>query len=174
MPATILPFDGMTPKVEATAFVAETAAVIGDVEVGAGSSIWYGCTLRGDLLRTVKELSESDAKFDYLVIESTGISEPLPVAQTFVMDVNDPDAQPTGIGLEHARAQHKLEHKEAEFEPLSNFARLDTLVTPGCTPHKNTLQFRILLCGSQYRISYDRGYSVMRNSSIGPCWYFVT
>ena len=44
------------------------------------------CTLRGDLLKTVKALSEEDA-FDYLVIESTGISEPLPVAQTFVMDV---------------------------------------------------------------------------------------
>jgi carbonic anhydrase/acetyltransferase-like protein (isoleucine patch superfamily) len=51
MPATILPFDGKTPKVDETAFVAETAAVIGDVEVGAGSSIWYGCTLRGDLNR---------------------------------------------------------------------------------------------------------------------------
>ncbi len=31
--------------------MAETAAVIGDVEVGAGSSVWYGCTLRGDLNR---------------------------------------------------------------------------------------------------------------------------
>ena len=44
------------------------------------------CTLRGDLLKTVKSLSEEKA-FDYVVIESTGISEPLPVAQTFVMDV---------------------------------------------------------------------------------------
>jgi G3E family GTPase len=41
------------------------------------------CTLRGDLLKTVKSLSE-EGTFDYLVIESTGISEPLPVAQTFV------------------------------------------------------------------------------------------
>merc|ERR1712054_204793 len=45
------------------------------------------CTLRGDLLKTVKRLSE-EALFDYLVIESTGISEPLPVAQTFCMDVD--------------------------------------------------------------------------------------
>ena len=44
------------------------------------------CTLRGDLLKTVKALSEEQA-FDYLVVESTGISEPLPVAQTFVMNV---------------------------------------------------------------------------------------
>merc|ERR1719221_1471102 len=48
------------------------------------------CTLRGDLLKTVKALSEEKA-FDYLVIESTGISEPLPVAQTFTMDVDDMD-----------------------------------------------------------------------------------
>ena len=46
------------------------------------------CTLRGDLLKTVKSLSD-EGKYDCLVIESTGISEPLPVAQTFVMDVDD-------------------------------------------------------------------------------------
>ena len=39
------------------------------------------CTLRGDLLKTVRELSESHEAYDYLVIESTGIAEPLPVAQ---------------------------------------------------------------------------------------------
>ena len=51
MPATILPFAGIEPRIDETAFVAETAAIIGDVEVGAGSSVWYGCTLRGDLNR---------------------------------------------------------------------------------------------------------------------------
>lgn len=51
MSGMILPFDGMTPKVAETAFVAETATLIGDVEVGAGSSIWYGCVLRGDINR---------------------------------------------------------------------------------------------------------------------------
>lgn len=49
MSGLILPFDGMTPKVAADAFVAETATLIGDVEVGAGASIWYGCVLRADL-----------------------------------------------------------------------------------------------------------------------------
>ena len=46
------------------------------------------CTLRGDLLKTVRDISEEQA-FDYLVIESTGISEPLPVAQTFVLNTQD-------------------------------------------------------------------------------------
>ncbi|MCG2842052.1 zinc metallochaperone GTPase ZigA [Sandaracinobacter sp. RS1-74] len=40
------------------------------------------CTLRDDLLKEVRALAEA-GRFDYLVIESTGISEPLPVAATF-------------------------------------------------------------------------------------------
>jgi G3E family GTPase len=40
------------------------------------------CTLRDDLLQEVRKLSQ-EGRFDYLVIESTGISEPLPVAATF-------------------------------------------------------------------------------------------
>ncbi|MCJ8010976.1 GTP-binding protein [Paenibacillus sp. KQZ6P-2] len=40
------------------------------------------CTLRDDLLNEVKKLAEED-RFDYILIESTGISEPIPVAQTF-------------------------------------------------------------------------------------------
>lgn len=40
------------------------------------------CTLRGDLLTAVHELASED-RFDYLVIESTGIGEPMPIAATF-------------------------------------------------------------------------------------------
>jgi len=46
------------------------------------------CTLREDLLIEVRELANS-GKFDYLVIESTGISEPLPVAETFTFEDED-------------------------------------------------------------------------------------
>ena len=45
------------------------------------------CTLRLDLLKSVRDLSLED--FDYLIVESTGISEPLPVAQTFTMDIDE-------------------------------------------------------------------------------------
>ena len=97
------------------------------------------CTLRGDLLKTVKELSEENV-FDYLVIESTGIAEPLPVAQTFVMDVNtgemiDSDiydqmhdhVRQNGHGHNHA---HDHDHpQDPDFEPLTKFSRMDTLVT---------------------------------------------
>ena len=43
-------FEGVTPFFGDDAFVADTAAVMGDVVVGAGSSIWYGTVLRGDVM----------------------------------------------------------------------------------------------------------------------------
>jgi gamma-carbonic anhydrase len=42
-------FQGMHPKIDPTAFIAETAVVIGDVTIGAQSSIWYNCVARGDV-----------------------------------------------------------------------------------------------------------------------------
>jgi carbonic anhydrase/acetyltransferase-like protein (isoleucine patch superfamily) len=39
---------GVLPQIASDAFIAETATVIGQVTIGAGSSIWYGCVLRGD------------------------------------------------------------------------------------------------------------------------------
>lgn len=44
----IITYGGKTPRIHPTAFVAPTAVIIGDVEVGAESSIWFGAVLRGD------------------------------------------------------------------------------------------------------------------------------
>ena len=46
------------------------------------------CTLREDLMIEVEKLAKAQ-KFDYLIIESTGISEPIPVAQTFSFESED-------------------------------------------------------------------------------------
>jgi len=46
------------------------------------------CTLREDLLEEVSALAR-ERRFDYLMIESTGISEPLPVAETFTFGRRD-------------------------------------------------------------------------------------
>jgi G3E family GTPase len=62
------------------------------------------CTLREDLIAEVEKLAMEN-RFDYLIIESTGISEPIPVAQTFSY-VDDT------LGID-----------------LSKFSRLDTMVT---------------------------------------------
>jgi carbonic anhydrase/acetyltransferase-like protein (isoleucine patch superfamily) len=48
MAGGILPFEGRLPRIDPSAWVAPTAVVVGDVEIGAGSSVWYHCVLRGD------------------------------------------------------------------------------------------------------------------------------
>lgn len=42
-------FQGKKPKIHETAFVAENATIIGDVEIGEDSSVWFGAILRGDV-----------------------------------------------------------------------------------------------------------------------------
>lgn len=61
------------------------------------------CTLREDLLLEIDKLAKEN-RFDYLLIESTGISEPLPVAETFTF-------------------------MDDQGRSLSDIARLDTMVT---------------------------------------------
>src|SRR5215470_17412273 len=43
-----LELDGKRPRVHPDAFIAPTAVLIGDVEVGPGASIWFGAVIRGD------------------------------------------------------------------------------------------------------------------------------
>src|SRR5256885_13582212 len=45
----VLPFDGKKPRLGQGVFVAENAALIGDVEIGNDCSIWFGTVLRGDV-----------------------------------------------------------------------------------------------------------------------------
>lgn len=45
----IKPFKGKYPKIADDAFIADDAVIIGDVEIGAKASIWYGCVIRGDV-----------------------------------------------------------------------------------------------------------------------------
>jgi carbonic anhydrase/acetyltransferase-like protein (isoleucine patch superfamily) len=45
----ILPFGEITPILHPTVFVAPTAVIIGDVEIEAGASIWFGAVVRGDM-----------------------------------------------------------------------------------------------------------------------------
>jgi len=49
----IIPYQGRVPKIAPSAFVAPTAVLIGDVEIGEDASIWYGAVLRGDHGRIV-------------------------------------------------------------------------------------------------------------------------
>lgn len=46
----IRPVRGFTPEIHPSAFVAENAAIIGDVQINEGASIWYNVTIRGDVM----------------------------------------------------------------------------------------------------------------------------
>jgi gamma-carbonic anhydrase len=46
---SIISFRGKTPVIHETAFVAPGCRIIGDVEIGAGASVWYNCVIRGDV-----------------------------------------------------------------------------------------------------------------------------
>jgi carbonic anhydrase/acetyltransferase-like protein (isoleucine patch superfamily) len=49
MSGLILPHKGITPTIDASCFIAPNATVIGDVVIGAGTSVWFGCVIRGDV-----------------------------------------------------------------------------------------------------------------------------
>lgn len=46
--AVVMPFEGRRPRIAGSAFLAPTAVVVGDVEIGGEASIWFGAVLRGD------------------------------------------------------------------------------------------------------------------------------
>jgi carbonic anhydrase/acetyltransferase-like protein (isoleucine patch superfamily) len=45
----IMAFQGKLPKIDPTVFIADSATVIGDVEIGPGSNVWFQAILRGDV-----------------------------------------------------------------------------------------------------------------------------
>lgn len=47
--ALVRPWRGIAPRIDATAWLAPGSVVVGDVEIGAGSSIWFGTVVRGDV-----------------------------------------------------------------------------------------------------------------------------
>jgi carbonic anhydrase/acetyltransferase-like protein (isoleucine patch superfamily) len=46
---TILPFEGIAPRIHPTVFIAAGARIIGDVEIGEASSVWFNVVIRGDV-----------------------------------------------------------------------------------------------------------------------------
>jgi len=88
------------------------------------------CTLREDLVEQVSEIA-AENRFDYLIIESSGISEPAPVAMTFCHSLDELHAMLGENGV-HTSAEHNHSDDRklaiAAIE-LQKVARLDTMVT---------------------------------------------
>ena len=65
-----------------------------DLVVGADEEVFemnngcICCTVRGDLMRILGDLMKRKGKFDAIIVETTGLADPAPVAQTFFVDEN--------------------------------------------------------------------------------------
>jgi carbonic anhydrase/acetyltransferase-like protein (isoleucine patch superfamily) len=76
-------FNGKTPKIAASAFISETAYIVGDVEIGENCSIWPGAIIRGDSGKVV--IGNNTAIEDNCVVHSGMPADP----DTFIGDMTN-------------------------------------------------------------------------------------
>jgi carbonic anhydrase/acetyltransferase-like protein (isoleucine patch superfamily) len=73
----ILPYRGHWPKIHETAFVAPSADIIGDVEIGNHSSVWFQCVVRGDV-HSIRIGNRTNIQ-DHSMLHVTRIKSPLKI-----------------------------------------------------------------------------------------------
>jgi G3E family GTPase len=96
------------------------------------------CTVRGDLIRILGTLMKRKNKFDYIMIETTGLADPAPVAQTFFVDDEMRDSFSLDAIVTLVDAKHVWQHLDDSNECKEQIAFADVLllnktdlVTPG-------------------------------------------
>jgi G3E family GTPase len=115
----------------------------GDLVVGADEEVFemnngcICCTVRGDLIRIIHGLMKRKGKFDAIVIETTGLADPAPVAQTFFVDdeVKDRaklDSIVTVVDAKHLPQRLKDSHEAEEQVAFADVILLNKtdLVSP--------------------------------------------
>jgi carbonic anhydrase/acetyltransferase-like protein (isoleucine patch superfamily) len=106
----LLPYGDKTPSIAPGVFVAATAAIIGDVEIGTGSSVWFGCVLRGDV--------------NFIRIgEDTNIQDGTVV---HVRTRGDPAIIGNGVTIGHSAVLHACTLQDASF------VGMQAVVLDGC------------------------------------------
>merc|ERR1711935_42078 len=92
------------------------------------------CTVRGDLLRIFEKLTKRGTKFDHILIETTGLADPAPVAQTFFVDEDvkanyELDAIITVVDAKHVGPHLREEKPEGvENETVEQVAFADKIL----------------------------------------------
>jgi len=86
------------------------------------------CTVRGDLIRILGRLMARRDKFDYIIIETTGLADPGPVAQTFFMDDEMKDKLRLDAIITMVDACHVINHIDSSSECQEQIAFADVLL----------------------------------------------
>ena len=86
------------------------------------------CTVRGDLIRIIGELMQRREKFDYILVETTGMANPGPVAQTFFVDDEIQSASRLDGIVTMVDAMHVEQHFRDSEEARAQVAVADVLV----------------------------------------------
>ena len=105
-----------------------------DLVIGAEEEIFemnngcICCTVRGDLIRILGNLMKRRDKFDHIMIETTGMADPGPVAQTFFMDDELKEALALDGVVTLVDAKHVLLHIEDSDEVKEQIAFADVIL----------------------------------------------
>ncbi|MDR4460286.1 MAG: GTP-binding protein [Nitrospirales bacterium] len=86
------------------------------------------CTVRGDLIRIISNLLKRKERFDYMVIETTGLADPAPVAQTFFVDDDMKRRLMLDAIVTVVDAKHIWEHLDSSPEAKEQIAFADVIL----------------------------------------------
>ncbi len=86
------------------------------------------CTVRGDLIRILGQLMKRRDRFDYIIIETTGMADPGPVAQTFFLDDELKDRFSLDAIVTMVDARHFEQHVDELNEPAEQVAFADLVL----------------------------------------------
>ncbi len=105
-----------------------------DLVIGAEEEIFemnngcICCTVRGDLIRILGNLMKRRDKFDYIMVETTGLADPGPVAQTFFMDVEMKEKLQLDSVTTLVDAKHIWQHIDDSDEAREQIAFADVIL----------------------------------------------
>ncbi|MDB5094770.1 MAG: hypothetical protein JWO85_2871 [Candidatus Eremiobacteraeota bacterium] len=111
----------------------DEALVIGaDEEVFEMNNGCICCTVRGDLIRILGNLMKRRDRFDYILVETTGMADPGPVAQTFFVDADVKSATRLDAIVTMVDAKHVWDHIDDAAEVTSQVAFADVVLLNKC------------------------------------------
>jgi G3E family GTPase len=105
-----------------------------DLVVGADEEVFemnngcICCTVRGDLIRIIEGLMKRKGKLDGVIVETTGLADPAPVAQTFFVDDDVKDNSRLDAIVTVVDAKHLLQQLVDSHEALEQVAFADVIV----------------------------------------------